>query len=301
MSLITRGQIQTLLRPGLLTVFGDYNIWEPQWKKIYTTHQSDKATEYDMEMQGLGLAQPKGDGEAVASGIMQQGFMTSYVNQYYGLSFQITRASILDNLYEKEFPQQAMQLRNSLETLKNINAMYIFNNAFNASGAVSDKKPLCATDHPTATGTLANTFSNPVQMNETAIEDAITIIKGWTNLGGIKINMNTIKFLVPQARTYDATRIFKSAYTPFSANNAVNPLVTDNWMPGGVLTNQFITNPQSWFIITDEENGFKYMMREKLEIKFITDINTDNVTVRAIERYSMNCSNWRATFGSLGA
>ena len=52
---------------------------------------------------------------------MQQAYETSYVNQYYGISFQITRAAIMDNLYQSEFPQQAMQLRNSLDTLKNVN------------------------------------------------------------------------------------------------------------------------------------------------------------------------------------
>jgi len=301
MALINRSNIPTLLRPGLAAVFGDYNVYPALWKEIYSQHKSDKAVEYEMEMQGLPLAQIKADGSPVASGTMQQAYETSYVNQYYGISFQITRAAIMDNLYQSEFPQQAMQLRNSLDTLKNVNAAFMFNNAFTAASTVSDGQSLCSTEHPISTGTLANTFANGVQFNEAAVEDAITLIKSWANVAGIKINMNSIKALVPQSRAFDAARIFKSEFRVGTANNDINAIFHDKYMPGGYVVNQFITNPNYWFILTDEVNGFKFYLRENLDIDFITDVVTDNVTVRAIERYSFGCSNWRAVFGSTGA
>lgn len=301
MAIINRSNIPTLLRPGLRAVFGDYNVYPALWKDIYSIHNSDKAVEYEMEMQGLPLAQIKADGSPVSSGDMAQAYETSYVNQYYGISFQITRAAIMDNQYTSEFPQQALQLRNSLDTLKNINAAFIFNNAFNNASTVSDGQPLCSTTHPISTGTLPNTFTNGVQFNEAAVEDAITIIKSWANVAGLKINLNSIKALVPQSRAFDAARIFKSEFRPNTANNEINAIVHDKYMPGGYIVNQFITNPNYWFILTDQSNGFKYMKRESLDIDFITDVVTDNVTVRAIERYAFGCSNWRAVFGSQGA
>ncbi len=301
MAIINRSNIPSLLRPGLAAVFGDYNVYPALWKDIYTIHRSDKAVEYELEMQGLPIAQLKADGSPVASGSMQQGYETSYVMQYYGISFQITRAAIMDNLYQSEFPQQALQLRNSLDTLKNINGAYVFNNAFNSNSTVSDGQPLCSTAHQISTGTLANTFSNGVQFNEASVEDAITLIKSWYNLAGLQINLSSVKALVPQSRAFDAARIFKSEYRTQTANNDINAIVHDKYMPGGYIVNQFITNPNYWFILTDEPNGFKYYLRENLDIDFITDVTTDNVTVRAIERYAMGCSNWRAIFGSTGA
>lgn len=301
MAIINRSNIPTLLRPGLHAVFGDYNVYPGLWKDIYSVHRSDKAVEYEMEMQGLPLAQIKEDGSPVSSGSMQQAYQTSYVNQYYGISFQITRAAIMDNQYTSEFPQQALQLRNSLDTLKNINGAFLFNNAFTAASTVSDGQPLCSTSHPISTGTLPNTFSNGVQFNEAAIEDAITIIKSWSNVAGLKINLNSIKALVPQSRAFDAARIFKSEFRTQTANNDINAIVHDKYMPGGYIVNQFISNPNNWFILTDEPNGFKYFLRENLDIDFITDVVTDNVTVRAIERYAFGCSNWRSVFGSKGS
>jgi len=301
MALINRSNIPTLLRPGLAAVFGDYNVYPALWKDIYSQHRSDKAVEYEMEMQGLPLAQIKADGSPVAMGSMQQAYETSYVNQYYGIAFQITRAAIMDNMYQSEFPQQALQLRNSLDTLKNINGAAIFNNAFTAASTVSDGQSLCSTAHPISTGTLANTFNNGVQFNEASIEDAITLIKSWANVAGLKINLNSIKALVPQSRAFDAARIFKSEFRTGTANNDINAIVHDKYMPGGYIVNQFLTDPNAWFILTDEPNGFKYYLRESLDIDFITDVVTDNVTVRAIERYAFGCSNWRAVFGSTGA
>ena len=301
MSIINRSNIPTLLRPGLAAVFGDYNVYPLLCWDIFSKHRSDKAVEYEMEMQGLPLAQFKADGSPVASGSMQQAYETSYVMNYFGISFQITRASIMDNLYPSEFPQQALNLRNSLDTLKNINAVNIFNNAFNAASTVSDGQPLCSTQHPIATGVLANTFTNGVQFNEASVEDAITLIKSWSNVAGLKINLNSIKALVPQSRAFDAARIFKSEFRTGTANNDINAIVHDKYMPGGYIVNQFLTNPQAWFILSDESNGFKFYQRENLDIDFITDVVTDNVTVRAIERYAFGCSNWRACFGSTGA
>lgn len=301
MATINRSNIPSLLRPGLHAVFGDYNIYPALWKDIYSVHRSDKAVEYEMEMQGLPLAQIKADGAPVASGQMAQAYQSSYVNQYYGLSFVITRAAIMDNLYISEFPQQALQLRNSLDTLKNINGAYLFNNAFFPASTGSDGQPLCSTTHPISTGTLPNTFSNGVQFNEAAVEDAITIIKSWSNVAGLKINLNSVKALVPQSRAFDAARIFKSEFRTNTANNDISAIVHDKYMPGGYIVNQFINNPNYWFILTDQANGFKHFMRESLDIDFITDVVTDNVTVRGVERYSFGYSNWRGVFGSSGA
>lgn len=301
MATINRGYIESLLRPGLHAVFGNYEVYPDLWKEIYSQHTSDKAVEYEVEIRGLGLAQLKPDGAPVFMGDMGQQWESQYVNNFYGIGFQITRATIEDNLYKEQFPQQAMNLRNSLSTVKNTNGAYIFNNAFNANSTGSDGQPLASTQHPTATGTLANTFTNGVGLNESSLEDAITIIKSWTNVAGLRINMSPLKVLVPQANAFQISRILNSQYRTGTANNDINAIVHDKYIPGGFIVNQFLVNPNFWGILTDEPNGFKYFNRSKADVDFITDPNTDNVTVRIIERYSMGYSNWRGGFFSIGA
>jgi hypothetical protein len=300
MALINRSNIPSLLRPGLKTVFGNYNTYPDLYKDVYAILKSDKATEYDMEMQGLGLAQIKQDGAPITMGTMQQGYLSVYSHQFYGIGFQISRGAVEDDLYESEFPQQALQLRTSLQTLRNVNGMFQFNNAFNAQSQVSDGQPLCSVNHPIQGGVLANTFNNPVGLTESAIEEAITVMKQWKNLAGLNINVSPMKLLVPPKLGFQAARILKSSFRTGTANNDINAIVHDKYLPGGYIINPFLSNPYNWYILTDEPNGFKMFQRTNLDIDFIMDPITDNTTVRAVERYSMGCSNWRAIFGVNG-
>jgi phage major head subunit gpT-like protein len=298
---ITRGNIPSLLRPGLAAVFWNYNVYPHLYKSIYSIIKSDKAAEYDLEMQGLPIASEKDDGGPVTLAEFTQGYTTIYQHKFYAIGYQITRGTIEDNLYEAEFPQQALQLRTSIDTLRNVNGAFIFNNAFNTQSMVSDGQPLCSTQHPISGGILANTFDNPVGLSNGSLEEAIIIMKSWKNLAGLPINTSPVKLLVPPSLQFTAARILKSSFDPGTANNAINPLVHDKYFPGGYIINPYLTNPYNYFILTDEPQGFKMYQRSPLDIDFITDVGTtDNTIVRAVERYSFGCSNWRAVFGGQG-
>jgi len=301
MALVTRSNIPSELRPGLAAVFGDWNTYPELFKSVYKILKSDKAVEYEVEMEGLGLGQLKQDGAPVAMGNVQQAYTTSYFHQFYGIGVQLSRGMIEDNLYESEFPQIALQLRNSLSTLRNINAMYQFNNAFNQQSQVSNGQPLCSTEQPIATGTLANTFDNQVGLTESAIEEAITIIKQWLNQAGLNINLDPQALLVPSRLQFQASRILNSAFRTGTGNNDINAISHGKYLPGGMIVNPFLTNPYNWFLTTSETQGFKMFQRSNLDIDFIMDPLTDNTTIRAVERYSFGCSNWRAVFGVQGS
>jgi hypothetical protein len=296
--MITRSNIPSLLIEYLHSVFSNFNIYDELWKDVYRSYKSDKAVEYEMEMQSLGIAQLKQDGGSVAMGDMRQAYQSVYLMQYFGLGFPITRATIMDNQYESEFPRQAEALKNSLQTAKNINGMFLFNHGFDALSTGSDGQPLFSLNHPVQGYSLANTFSNGVGLNEAAVEQAINTIRGWRSASGLPIKTNPLKFLVPQAREWDVVRILKTPGRLATADNDISAIVHNKMFPQGYTVNQFITNPNFWCILTDEPNGFKYFLREELDIDFITDVMTDNTSVRAIERYAFGFSNWRAGFAS---
>lgn|SRR5574338_46534 len=301
MSTINRSYLTNLLLPGAHAIFANYNIYPDQWKEIYSQHTSEKAVEYEIQTSELGPAQMRPEGAPTAMDDMREIFTSRYNHLAYAIGFVITRFAIEDNLYKDQFPQQMLNLRNSLATVKNVNGAYLFNNAFNLNSAGSDGLPMLSTQHPTKSGVLANTFDSFVGLNEQTLEQAITIIKGWTGYSGLKINTNTIKLLTSQSLAFTASRLLNSQYRVGTSNNDINTIAHDKYMPGGSVVNQYILNPNAWFILTDEPNGFKYFSRTKVDIDFLTDISTDNVTVRAMERYSMGYSNWRCVFGSIGA
>ena len=300
MTTINRAVISNLLLPGAHAVFANYNIYPAQWKEIYTPYTSNKAIEYEIQTSELGPAQMRPEGSPTYLDDMKEVFTSRYEHLAYAIGFQITRFAIEDNLYKDQFPKQMLNLRNSLETVKNVNGANLFNNAFNLNSAGSDGLPMLSTQHPTKYGVLANTFNNFVGLNESSLEEMITIVKGWTGYSGLKTNTNTIKILTGQSLAFSASRLLNSQYRIGTTNNDINVIAHDKYMPGGSVVNQFIQNPNAWFVLTDEPNGFKYFSRTKLDIDFLTDTMTNNVTVCAMERYSMGFSNWRAVAGSIG-
>lgn len=299
---ITRGNIPNLLRPGLFSVFGNYNTYPDLWKELYSQHVAKHATEYDVEMQGLPLARLKPEGSPISLGDIKQVYESSYQTLTYGIGFVITKEAIQDNVYPEQFPQQSLNLRNSLSTVKNINGASLFNNAFDPIFSVgADGQPLASTQHPITGGVVANTFNAATDMNESSLQDVITLMKGWKSVGGLPINTNARKLLVSQYGAYNGSILLNSAYSPASGINAINPIVHDKYIPGGLVVNQFILRPKFWAVLTDEPNGFKYFRKQGLEIDFLTDTSTRNVTVVADERYVFGYSNPRGAIINIGA
>ena len=297
----TTSDIAALLRPGLAAVIGDYNTYEDEWKEIYSHHISDKQAEYEVEMKLLNIAQMKQEGASVSYDKMAQRFQTTYFHKTFGIGFILTRQALLDNLYKDRFPMAVTSLKDSLRQAKNIKAASIFNLGFNPSSPIGDGQPLYSTTHPIDGGIVSNTFTVPAQLNETSLEDAITNISLFRNAAGLLVKNTPKRLIVPPALQFTASRLLNSKYRVGTANNDINAIYHDNYISHGYMVNHFLASPTAWFIQTDNSNGFKYYEREPLDIDIFTDIDTDNLKVRAIERYSFGNSDFRSTFGSQGA
>jgi hypothetical protein len=298
---ITRQQIADLLRPGLDAIFSDDVQYPTQWTEIFDVHNSDMSYEVDVEMKPLGLAQMRPEGAATALDDMGQRIVTHYVHKTYGLGLVITRNCIRDNLYKNKFPMYAKALRNSLAQRKERMGASILNNGFDPNYPVGDGQSLFSANHPIDGGTYSNTGVG-IQLSQSALEDAITNIQQFKNQAGLISMTQPTKLIVPPAQQWIAAVILKSAYvTGQSAANDINPLFNLSAIPQGYRVNQFLTNPKSWFILTDATDGFKHFVREKPETDVYVDWATDNLMAKVIESYSFGVSNPRASWGNLGA
>ena len=297
---ITRGNIPSLLRPGLHAVFFDYHTYPDEWKDIFSINYSHKAVELEVEMKMLGLAQMKEEGASVFYDTMGQRNVTSYLHKYFAIGYIITRASILDNLYKERFPAATRSLKESLRQVKNIQGAAILNNGFSTDYPIGDLQPLFSRSHPVENGLVANTFPIPTQLNETSLQDAIIGTQIFRNASGYLCINKPIKLHVPPQLQFTADVLLGSRFRPGTANNDINAIHNMGIIRDGYRVNNYLTSPSAWFIQTDNANGFKYFEREKLDIDMFTDIDTDNYKVRAMERYSFGVSDFRATFGSPG-
>jgi len=148
---------------------------------------------------------------------------------------------------------------------------------------------------------VANTFTVQADLNETSLQDAIVGVQRFRDAAGLRIMTKPTKLIVPAELQWTATRLLQSQFRVDTANNDINAIYNNSAVPQGHRVNMFLTDTNSWFLMTDAPNGFKYYEREALETDVYTDFDTDNLKAKAIERYSFGCSNFRAGWGSQGA
>ena len=300
---MTTTQIRDLLRPGLNSVFGDYELYQGQWRDIFETHTSDKAVEYDVEMRFLGLASLKQEGASVAydSG-MGQRYTSAYLHRYVGLGFLVTRQAQKDNLYTSQFPRQAKALKKSFGQTKDTLGAAVINNMTDGTNYPGgDNVALLSTAHPIDTGTYANRATNHADINEASLEDAFITIQGFRDQAGLTCATKARKLIVPRQSQFIVKRLLGNEWQPDSANRNVNAIQAMNMLPEGFSVNQFFTDTDAWIIKTDADDGFKYFQREAFETTMYTDPDNDNLKVKGIERYSFGWSNPRCVWGSTGA
>ena len=86
-----------------------------------------------------------------------------------------------------------------------------------------------------------------------------------------------------------------------TADNDINALRSMGMIPQGYSVNNFLTDTDAFFIITDVPNGMKHFERTPLNTKMEGDFDTGNVRYKARERYSFGVSDYRGIFGCEGA
>ena len=296
---ISRAQLVKELEPGLNALFGlEYKRYENQHAEIYTTESSDRAFEEEVMLSGFANAQVKGEGSGVSFDEAQETFTARYTHETVALAFAITEEAIEDNLYDRLASRYTKALARSMASTKNIRGAAILNNAFDANFAGGDGKALCADDHPTLAGTFRNELAVAAELNETSLEQSLIDIAGFVDERGLKIASSGRKMIIPKELQFTAERIMKSPMRVGTADNDINAINNMGMVPEGYRVNNFLTDTDSFFLLTDVPNGLKYFVRSPIKTAMEGDFDTGNMRFKARERYSFGWSDPRCVFGN---
>ena len=299
---ISRGQLVKELEPGLNALFGlEYKRYENQHAEIFDTENSDRAFEEEVMLSGFANAQVKPEGSGVTFDNAQETFTARYSHETVALAFAITEEAIEDNLYDRLASRYTKALARSMANTKQVKAANVLNNAFSSSFAGGDGKELCATDHPTIAGTFSNELSTSADLNETSLEQSLIDIAALTDERGLKIAARGVKMIIPSALQFTAERLMKSQGRTGTADNDINAIVSMGMVPQGYRVNNYLTDADAFYILTDVPNGMKMFTRAPLTTAMEGDFDTGNVRYKARERYSFGVSDPRGIFGSPGA
>ena len=297
---ISRSQLVKELEPGLNALFGlEYNRYENQHAEIYVTETSDRAFEEEVMLSGFASAPTKQEGAGVVFDQANETFTARYTHETIALAFAITEEAIEDNLYDRLAARYTRALARSMSNTKQVKAANILNNAENTAFPGGDGKPLIANDHPLATGgTFSNVLATAADLNETSLEQSLIDISSFVDERGLKIAAQGVKMIIPKELQFTAERLMKSPQRTSTADNDINAIVSMGMVPQGYRVNNFLSDNDAHFLMTDVPNGFKMFVRAPIKTAMEGDFDTGNVRFKARERYSFGFSDPRCVFGN---
>jgi hypothetical protein len=301
---ISRGQLVKELEPGLNALFGlEYKQYENQHAEIYTTESSDRAFEEEVMLSGFAQAQTKSEGAGVAFDNAQETFTARYTHETVALAFSITEEAIEDNLYDRLASRYTKALARSMAQTKQVKAVNPLIQGLPTTDNYDsgDGVSLFNTAHPTIAGTVANTLATQADLNETSLEQSLIDIAAMTDERGLKIAARGMKMIIPSELQFTAERLMKSDKRVGTADNDTNAIRSMGMVPQGYVVNNFLTDTDAFYIITDVPNGMKYFQRAAIKTAMEGDFDTGNVRYKARERYSFGVSDYRGIFGVEGA
>ena len=297
---ISRQQLTKELEPGLNALFGlEYSRYENEHAEIYMTETSDRAFEEEVMLSGFGSAPVKQEGAAVTFDQANEAFTARYTHETIALAFAITEEAIEDNLYDRLAGRYTRALARSMSNTKQVKAAAVLNQAQITSVTGGDGVSLINNSHPLANGnTFSNVLATAADLNETSLEQSLIDIAGFVDERGLRIAVQGIKMIIPKELQFTAERILKSPLRVGTADNDINAIGNMGMLPQGYRVNHFLTDTDSFFILTDIPNGLKHFERAPLRTALEGDFDTGNVRFKARERYSFGFSDPRCVFGN---
>ncbi len=299
---ISRAQMLKELLPGLNALFGlEYKKYADEHKDIYETESSERSFEEEVKLSGFNAAPVKAEGSPISYDTAGESYVARYTHETIALGFSITEEAMEDNLYDSLSARYTKALARSMAHTKQVKGAALLNTGF-TSFTSGDGQYLMDTDHPLAGGgTQRNRPSVAVDLNETALENAVIDISAYVDERGLLIAARPRRLIIPPALQFVATRILETDLRVGTADNDLNALRTNGSIPEGYRINHYLTDSDAWFIITDCPNGMKHFERVKLATSMDGDFNTGNVRYKARERFSFGVGDYLGIYGSPGA
>ncbi len=302
---ITTGSAANLLWPGLNKIFGGtYDEYPLQCMDIFESESSDKHFLRDLNLNGFGLAVHKAEGTGITYDELSQGWRVDYTPKVFGLAYSVSREAVEDDLYRELSAKGAKRLAFSLRQTKEVHCANVLNRAFDSNYLMdgSDGVELGSSAHLLSKGgTFANELATTADLSELSLEQAIIDIGNMKNDAGLRIRIVPQKLIIPIELQFEAERILKSTLQNDTANNATNALRSRGMLPGGVSLNNYLTDPDAWFIKTNCPDGMKLVQRRGADFTNDTDFDTENMKFKATERYIAGWTDPRGLFCVAGA
>ena len=299
---LNRASFAKLLEPGLNTLFGlEYDSYPPEYSAVFSSNTSNKAFEEDVLLQGFGNAPTKNEGSAISYDDAGQQWTARYQHETIALAFAISEEAEEDGQYGSIASRYTKALARSMASTKELKAANVLNFSQTAGYTGGDGVTLLSASHPTRSGNQSNVLGTAADLSETSLEAVLINIADMKDDRGLRVAAQGQTLVIPTAYTFTANRILQSDLQNDTANNAINAIKNNGYLPGGSHVMRRLTDSDAWFVTTDVPDGLKMFQRSPMKKGMEGDFETGNVRYKVRERSSFGFTDWRGVFGSEGA
>lgn len=302
MGRMTRSDFHASLIEGVNAHFGmTMERVQEVWPQIFEKGKANKAWEEDVLRVGLGNTYEIAEGTSLIFDSGADGWKSRYTFPNYVIAFSITEQAIDDNLYGDIIEQMSKSAARAMAHNREVKTAAVFNNAFSSSYAGGDGVALCDASHPLwEGGTWANEPSAGGDLSEDTLENGIIAMSNFVDDRGIPQGINCKKLLVAPNEQFNAHRILNSTLQSGTANNDINAMKSMSSIPDGIAVWNKLTDPDAWFLLSDCDDGLKFMQRKGVVKKTDDDFLTGSFMVKMSERFGVGWSNPRCVYGNPG-
>ena len=293
---------RSIVEPILNECFdGVYDQRADEWSRVFREEDGIPRNYHEEPvLYGFGAAPQLPDGTPVT---YQQGgvlFLKRYVYKVYGLAFALTKVLVEDGDHIRIGQVYAKHLAQSLVETKELLAANVLNTAFNSSYAGGDGVSLINTAHPIVNGTFSNQLATAAVLSQTSLEQMLIQIRQAVDNNGKKIRLVPRQLIVAPGNIFQAEVLLKSVLRTGNANNDINPVKSIGLLDEGAAVLSRLTSSTAWWVQTDAPEGFKLLMRRRLEKTMEGDFETDSMRYKATERYDIGFTDPRCAYGTPG-
>ena len=94
-----------------------------------------------------------------------------------------------------------------------------------------------------------------------------------TDERGLRVAARGVKMIIPSELQFTAERLMKSQGRTGTADNDINAIVSMGMIPQGYRVNNYLTDTDAFYIITDVPNGMKISMLRFILTSLLTELS----------------------------
>lgn len=294
---ITTTQVAALMVKGKDKFYSeDWPRLKKQYEAISKTIQSDNKTWIYDELVFFGTAPSKTEGSASTKEDIEAPFAAVTVtNVAYAKHAIVSFEAREDDQYDKigKIPSKmglaAIDARDTV-------VADLYNNGF-SSTTVPDGLSLFNSAHTLASGTQANSLSNPATLESQSIKDLTILAAKLTDYKGLKLNQELIQINVPVDLAYDAEQLIKSTLSPEDDTNAINPSMQRGLK---INVNKYLTDTDGFFM-NAEIQRIIFALRNEVSSEVHPQIDSSrNILYDIYQRFSAAATSYLDVVGTQG-